>query len=187
MFFATISLVLKMLFPINDEQQMKKLHASILTKQLVMEEMKECVDYFVIHDPIMKKDVILLQTRTEKQENTRMFFDAFDTKDALNDIEAKNFDKMRSESLTKLIVYSFLLVVLLAGVVVTFRFLENSALSLFPVFSLISATIVLILLILEVFRFNILTSDKMQGKEVELDFQLIAILRLQFENNNKQI
>lgn len=122
---------------------------------------------------------LLTSCRTETEINTYHLLCYFTEIDSIVKIKERNFEALEKRFFWSIFAYSVCICLLFVGEVFTFSFLEDKSLSLLPLACLVAIVILLIFLIIDWMKWNVI-SDCMNGRVV-LDVKILDLMIMKLE------
>lgn len=174
-----ISFYLKMNYPIEDDNMMNKLKNAIMIQKLKVSELKKKdIDYYKIANPIFNYDQVQIFQKNDLHINSKIVADHFDDEMYIDLLIKSNYQKVKSKLNTIIIWLIVLLAIFSTILVFTFKFLEQSSLSLIPLLSLFIITFVIVFLIINVIRHKIINKVISGEYELDSDYLMLYLFKL---------
>jgi hypothetical protein len=165
---------------------MTKLRISIETQRDKMQEISEKYDYFTIKDPIFDTIHMSILCKNELQEQTKMITEHFYNIEELTDIYRGNYDYIKKTLTWNLVVYFIFIIISFTIIIITFSFLENKALSLIPLISLITCTLLICIFVLNALRLRMINNLIDGEYKIDRKYIFLILYRMKKEQFEKK-
>ena len=184
-----ISFFAKKKYPINEEK-MKKLEITIKKQNDLSENYEKNYCYFYYNNPIYEVKEIHILPKTNDEENTEFLAMSFYDENYLKNLSEGNINSVYNYQKCGLVIWGLVFVISIAILCLTFKFLENSMLSVFPILFLLIIFFSLAMIILFAIRFKDIKKYIDKKKEYSPTFMKLYLyqylLSLKEESNIKK-
>ena len=184
--FSLISFLIKRNYPINEER-MKKLEIAIKKQNNLSVNFEQNYSYFYYNNPIYDVKEIHILPKTKEEKNTEFLAMTFSGEKYLKNLTEGNINSVFNYQKFGLVIWGIVIVVFVSLLVLTFKFLENSMLSLFPILFLMIIFFALAMIILFAIRFKDIKKYIDKKKEYSPTFMKLYLyqylLSLKEKNN----
>lgn len=161
---------------------MTKLRIAIDTQNEKYKELSDKYDYFTIKDPIFNTIHMNVISKNELHDETKMICEHFYNIEDLTELYKGNYQKIKTTLSWVLVVISILLIIFSTVLIITFSYLENKALSLIPLLSLIIITVFICFFILYLLRLNMITKIINGQHKIDRKYIFLILYKLKKEN-----
>jgi len=165
---------------------MTKLRIAIETQKDKIQEISEKFDYFTIKDPIYDTIHMSIICKNQLQEQTKMICEHFYNIEELMEIYKGDYESLKKNLTLILVVFFSFIIISLTIIIVTFSYLENKALSLIPLITLISCTLLICFFVLNVLRLRIINRLISGELIVDRKYIFLVLYRMKKEQLEKK-
>ena len=183
---SLISFYLKTFYPIT-EAKMKKLTYDIKLQHIYFEKMKDKVNYYYITNPIYEIKQLQVNSLTDIQKDTQFLAEHFYNEEYLNDLVKGNTHAVYKAKLCIIGVWGGICLACFILLCITFQYLEDNNLSLFPIFFIILMTIGFALILLNVIQIFVLKKYMNLEKLYDKEFLKIFIHKIKLNKKENEL
>lgn len=133
---SIFSLIIKAYYPITD-QRMSKITTAIRRQNSVLKVLEQKYDFYFYTNPIYNCREIQVLPKTEEEKNTEYLALSFYSEDSLRLLSYGDMKSVFRRKRLGLIIWICIFIINVVLLGVTFQFLDNSGLSLFPILFLL--------------------------------------------------
>ena len=181
-----ISFYLKSKYPINDKK-MDLLSKKIVYQNHYLKNNGDNIVYYYVINPIFNTKQIQILPKTDLQKKTELLTLHFYDEEYLKYLSEGNLQAIYNSKVIRLIILFIISGVCIIVSGITFKYLENQNLNIFPLFALILFSIALCAIILIYIQLNVL-SDFMNGKyNYDKTFAKLYLYKLILSRNEDKI
>jgi hypothetical protein len=171
-------------FPLDSDDKMETLKASISLQNTLTEEEKQDLDFYKMKNPLYNYNQMFILIKTEHHKQTKIVVDHFQNISYLNSLYLKEYSVVKNKLITIIVTWILVFIFFFTILIVTFRYLEVKALSLIPLLSLFMITIAAFILIINGIRFIVI--NKVIRGEYYLDMKLLRLFIYQMKRSEEE-
>ncbi len=129
---------------------MEKLSSTIVFQNKKAAELKNNLDFFLIKNPVTETVHMQIVPTKDLQKKSKLLAQYFEDEESLKLIYNQDYNKLKRKETNILFIWLGVLIVSSVVLGVTFNYIEKSTLSIFPLISLLLATISICIIILKI-------------------------------------